>query len=145
MRGGGSAGQSTRGRIRLTSRGFTGIGFQPAIVRAHSRACALSVTPGNNRRSSTAADNSPPLEGGADRGGLCLGHNEHAESMGRRTAIDNAPLERRDSVLQVARPPHQFAACCEEPTEPRTLEMPKPASGKAGSRTSSRSWGKLMT
>jgi hypothetical protein len=33
---------------------------QPAMVRAHSRACALSVTLGNNRRSSTAADNSPP-------------------------------------------------------------------------------------
>ena len=30
------------------------------MVRAHSRACALSVTPGNRRRNSTAAVNSPP-------------------------------------------------------------------------------------
>jgi hypothetical protein len=30
------------------------------MVRAHSRACTLSVMPGNRRRSSTAADNSPP-------------------------------------------------------------------------------------
>ena len=44
----------------LTSRGFTGSGFQPAMIRAQSRACALSVTPGNKRRSSTAADSSPP-------------------------------------------------------------------------------------
>jgi hypothetical protein len=29
------------------------------MERAHSRACALSVTPGNSRRSSTAAANSP--------------------------------------------------------------------------------------
>jgi hypothetical protein len=40
--------------------GFTASGFQPAIARAHSRACAVSVTPGNSRRSSTAADSSPP-------------------------------------------------------------------------------------
>ena len=44
----------------LTSRGFTGSGFQPAMIRAQSRACALSLTPGNKRRSSTAADSSPP-------------------------------------------------------------------------------------
>jgi hypothetical protein len=44
----------------LPSRGFTGSGFQPAMVRAHFRASASSVTPGNNRRSSTAAANSPP-------------------------------------------------------------------------------------
>ena len=41
--------------IRFTGRS----GFQPAMVRAHSRACALSVMPGNRRRSSTAAANSP--------------------------------------------------------------------------------------
>jgi hypothetical protein len=40
----------------LTSRGFTCSGVQPAMVRAHSRACALSVTAGNSRRSSTAAE-----------------------------------------------------------------------------------------
>jgi Transposase DDE domain group 1 len=37
-----------------------GRGFQPAMVRAHARACVSSVTPGNRRRSSTAADSSPP-------------------------------------------------------------------------------------
>ena len=32
---------------------------QPAIMRTHSRACRLSVTPGNNRRSSITAESSP--------------------------------------------------------------------------------------
>jgi hypothetical protein len=36
--------------IRFTDR--SGSGFQPAMVRAHSRACALSVMPGNWRRGS---------------------------------------------------------------------------------------------
>ena len=31
-----------------------------AMVRTHSRACSLSVMAGNRRRSSTAAENSPP-------------------------------------------------------------------------------------
>jgi hypothetical protein len=35
-------------------------GFQPVISRAHARAFSLSVMPGNNRRNSTAANNSPP-------------------------------------------------------------------------------------
>jgi hypothetical protein len=43
--------------IRFTGR--SGSGFQPAMVRAHSRACALSVMPGNRRRSSMAAEKSP--------------------------------------------------------------------------------------
>jgi hypothetical protein len=55
-----AADQSTRGRNRLTSRGFVGSGFHAAIVLAHSRASAMSVTPGKSRQSSTAADNSPP-------------------------------------------------------------------------------------
>jgi hypothetical protein len=38
----------------------TGSGFHPAMVRAHARASASSVTLGNSRRSSTAAANSPP-------------------------------------------------------------------------------------
>ena len=41
--------------IRMTGRSGTERGFQIAIVRAHSGACALSVMPGNRRRSSTAA------------------------------------------------------------------------------------------
>jgi hypothetical protein len=40
--------------------GATGSGFQPAMILAHSRACTLSVMPGNSRRSSTAAESSPP-------------------------------------------------------------------------------------
>jgi hypothetical protein len=36
-----------------------GGGVHPAIVRAQARAFALSVTPGNRRRNSIAADNSP--------------------------------------------------------------------------------------
>ena len=42
---------------RLAGRG--GSGFQPAMTRATSRACRLSVIPGNRRRNSIAADNSP--------------------------------------------------------------------------------------
>ena len=57
----------------LTSRGFAGSGFQPAMVRAHSRACALSVTPGNRRRSSTAADSSPCCSNAAP-GAVTLGN-----------------------------------------------------------------------
>ena len=39
---------------RLPERGGTDSGCQPAMVRAHSRASALSVMPGNSRRSSTS-------------------------------------------------------------------------------------------
>ena len=48
-------------RIRLTGRS----GFQLAMVRAHRRASALSPMPGNSRRSSIAADNSPPRSNAA--------------------------------------------------------------------------------
>jgi hypothetical protein len=51
--------RSMPGSRRDTGRNGTGSGFQAAMIRAHSRACAVSVTPGNSRRSSTAADNSP--------------------------------------------------------------------------------------
>jgi hypothetical protein len=37
------------------------------------------------------------------------------------------PLERRDSIMQADRPPHRFAVCRKEPAEPRTPEIPKPA------------------
>jgi hypothetical protein len=46
------------------------------------------------------------------------------ETWGR---LRNWRLERRDSVVQGDRPPHRFAVCRKEPAEPRTLEMPKPA------------------
>ena len=44
----------------LTGQSGTDIGFQSAIVRAHSSSSVASVMPGNNRRSSIATDNSPP-------------------------------------------------------------------------------------
>ena len=51
--------QSTRRNRGARFTGRSGSGFQPAMVRAHFRACALSVMPGNRWRSSTAADSSP--------------------------------------------------------------------------------------
>jgi hypothetical protein len=39
--------------------GCGGKGCQPAMTRTHSRAWTLSVMPGNSRRNSIAADNSP--------------------------------------------------------------------------------------
>src|SRR5208337_4630877 len=47
------------GRSRVTEHGGAGGGFHPAMVRAQARTFALSVIPGNRRRSSMAADNSP--------------------------------------------------------------------------------------
>jgi hypothetical protein len=47
-------------RRRVGLGGGSGRGPQPAMIMAHSRALALSVIPGNNRRSSMAAENSPP-------------------------------------------------------------------------------------
>jgi hypothetical protein len=46
-------------RPRGTGRNGAGGGCQPAMVRAQARACVVSVTAGNNRRNSTAADSSP--------------------------------------------------------------------------------------
>jgi hypothetical protein len=51
--------RSPRGRRRTTLAGSGGNGVQPAIDLAHSRALVLSGMPGNRRRSSMAADNSP--------------------------------------------------------------------------------------
>ena len=48
-----------RGRCSILGTG-AGNGVQPAMVRAHSCALALSVMPGNSRRNSIAAENSPP-------------------------------------------------------------------------------------
>jgi hypothetical protein len=52
-----------RGGIGLTLGGFVGFrssGCQPAMALAKPRASALSMIPGKCRRSSTAAENSPP-------------------------------------------------------------------------------------
>jgi hypothetical protein len=43
----------------LPGRGGTGKGLPLAMVRAHSRACTLSVINGNSRRNSAAVANSP--------------------------------------------------------------------------------------
>jgi hypothetical protein len=53
------------------------------MVLADSRACALSVMPGNRRRSSTAAELATLFEHGADCSGIRLGDHEHRGSMGR--------------------------------------------------------------
>ena len=52
--------QGSRRRSSLGGRG--GSGFQPAMTRAHSRACRLSVIPGNTRVEilGTPADNVGP-------------------------------------------------------------------------------------
>ena len=47
------------GRSRVTETGVAGSGVHPAMDRAHARAFALSVIPGNRRRNSMAAYNSP--------------------------------------------------------------------------------------
>ena len=51
--------QGSRRRLWRSLGGRGGNGCQPAMTRAHSRACTLSVMPGNSRRNSIAADNSP--------------------------------------------------------------------------------------
>jgi hypothetical protein len=45
--------------LKLLRDGQTGSGGQPAMMRTHPRACAMLSTPGNSRRNSTTADNSP--------------------------------------------------------------------------------------
>jgi hypothetical protein len=66
-------------------RGFSGrgaSGFQPAMVRAPSRACPLSEIPGNSRRNSMAANTSPPRSK-AERtaAGFRLGDDERPRGM----------------------------------------------------------------
>jgi hypothetical protein len=55
------------------------------MVRAHSRACIVSV---NAREQSAQLDRcrqlAALLEGGTDRGGFCLSDDEHPRSMGTR-------------------------------------------------------------
>ena len=78
-----------RGCSRITEHGGDGSGFHPAMVRACARAFALSMIPGNRRRSSIAADGSPILaEDGADRVGIGLGDQEHPKSMVTRRSPD---------------------------------------------------------
>jgi hypothetical protein len=70
---------------------------------AFPRACALSVTPGNSRRSSTAADSSATIKGGSYHGGLGLGDNEHAGRMVPPTIAGKAMSNR--TKIAGGRPP----------------------------------------
>jgi len=60
----------TPGTLGIRFTGRSGSGFQPAMIRAHARACVLSVMPGNRCRSSIADD-------------------EHGRSMGRHGVTGN--------------------------------------------------------
>ena len=69
----------------------TGGGVQPAIERAHCRALALSVVPGNRRRSSMGGRQlAVLLVGGADRGGIGFGDNEHGRDDGEAQRNEQA-------------------------------------------------------
>ena len=79
-----AVGQQARSREALTEAlpspvaGGPAIDDQPAMMRAHSLAFALSSMPRNSRRSSTAATNSPPLVvGGLDEVGFDFSDCEH--------------------------------------------------------------------
>ena len=72
----------------LTGRRGTGSGFHMAMARAHARASARSVTPGNRTAQlDRGSELTALLEDGTDRGDLGLGDNEHPASMG--TLIDS--------------------------------------------------------
>ena len=74
------------GCSRVTVDFGTGSGFQPAIVLACARALALSVTPGNSRRTYSSRQLALLLKDGADRSGLGFADNEHGAHMGGRSA-----------------------------------------------------------
>jgi hypothetical protein len=54
------------------------------MVRAHSRASALSVTPGNRAQLDRGRELAALLKRSADRCGLSLGDGEHRRSVGSR-------------------------------------------------------------
>jgi hypothetical protein len=106
---------------RVTVHGSTGCGVHPTIVRAHARAFALSVIPGNRRRNSIAADSSPSMiEGGPDRGGIGLDDDEHPQSMaahtttGKRGVLSDYMGERTLSYIWRRWTIDPFAAKCLE-------------------------------
>ena len=59
------------------------------MVRAHSRACRLSVMPGSAGQLDGGCELATLLEYGADRSGLSLADDEHSWSMGTRVAAGN--------------------------------------------------------
>ena len=86
--------RSLNGRSRL------GRGFQLAIVRTHSRACALSVIPGHQPTQLNGSREFAALsEDGADSCGLSLADDEHRQSMDRRIAARKCrpPWPRHDN------------------------------------------------
>ena len=101
----------TRRGARFTTR--SGLGFHPAMVRAHSRARALSVRQGSiavvrsRPRTRRAARTRP----GSQR--LCLGDGEHCRSMGRvlvgwpTCRIFHTGRMRRVHVVATERPFHR--------------------------------------
>jgi hypothetical protein len=71
--------------IRFTGR--SGSGFQLAMVRAHSRACAVVGDAGEAPpQVDRSREFAPPLVDGADRS-LVLGDGEHRWSVGRRALV----------------------------------------------------------
>jgi hypothetical protein len=71
------------------------------MVRAHSWASARSVTPGNRRRSSIAADNSPPRSKAARIAAASAASQEPAQPSGR-VLPPPFPVE---AVWSLRRPP----------------------------------------
>ena len=66
--------------------------LQPAMVLAQARACAVSVTPGNSRRSSATADSSPRCSKAARIAVASASvTTKHAGRMGVRTAGGKRP------------------------------------------------------
>jgi hypothetical protein len=100
-------GHSPRGRrSRTGGRGGRTSGFQPAMVRAQSRACALSVMPGKCRRNSTAAANSPPCSKAARIAAASSSEMTNMRgSMGKRatTGKSGGSLPVCDASCRVAR------------------------------------------
>jgi hypothetical protein len=69
----------------LTSRGFTGSGFQAAMARAFPRRSDVGHAREQAAQLDSGRELATLLEDDADRGGLGLGDDEHASRMGAHT------------------------------------------------------------
>jgi hypothetical protein len=94
------------------------------MVRAHSRACTLSVTPGNSRRNSTVAANSPRRSNAA---------RIAAASASLTTNIAAAWEADHDRQVPAADSPSTFSPC--QPPMPLAAD-----SGPQSSPVRSMSW-----
>jgi hypothetical protein len=64
------------------------------MTRAHSRACTLSMLPGNSRCNSTSARQlTLLLECGADRGSVCFGDDQHPMVAGTSRPVRRIILQ----------------------------------------------------